>query len=350
MLALLFALVLASDSSVKVLEPQERQVIQRTDRSTAEVPIVVTATAGIGRLVATARLSAGGPEIANVELDRSRAGAADSEQGRYLGKLPLPAGGWYRLSVTVDGIAGPVEVAHVEHFGVGEVFIVAGQSNSTNSGEVKIPSQDDRVSAFDGTKWSLAADPMPGVQDKSDGGSPWPTCGKALVAAFGVPVAFASCGYGGTSLLQWQKDAQPLRGLDEPLYAELVQRVKSLGSFRAILWHQGESDAAAGMSTAEYVAKFLALRDVLAKDTGASAPWVVAHASFVPELEKPKMDAIRAAQAQLWKDKVALQGPDTDDLLGAMRHSEDKIHFSKTGLEAHAKRWAERLLVLFPKR
>lgn len=350
MLALLCALVLSADPTVQVREPHERQVIQRADGATTEVPIEVTATAGIGRLVASARLSSGGPEIAHVELDLSRAGGADPKQGRYLGNLSLPAGGWYRLSVTVDGIAGPVELAHVERFGVGEVFVVAGQSNSTNSGEVKIPSQDDRVSAFDGAKWSLAADPMPGVQDGSGGGSPWPTCGKELVAAYGVPVAFASCGFGGTSLLQWQKDSKPLDGKKDPLYAELERRVKALGSFRAILWHQGESDAGGGMSTADYVAKFSTMRTALAKDTSNAAPWIVAHVSFVPGLEKAKMDAIRAAQEQLWKEKFALEGPDTDDLLGAMRHSVDKIHFSKAGLEAHGKRWAERIVALFPKR
>ncbi len=350
MLALLCALVLASEQNVKVVTPVERQVFQRTEAGVALVPIEVSAPAGIGNLVASVRPSAGGTTIASATLEGGRVGRADSPLGLFKAKLSVPAGGWYRLSVSVDGIAGPVEVAHVERFGVGEVFVVTGQSNSTNSGEEKIPSQDDRVSAFDGRAWTLAADPMPGVQDGSDGGSPWPTCGKALVAAFNVPIAFASRGYGGTSVLDWQKDAAPVRGKKAPLYTGLADCVKALGSIRAILWHQGEADAGAGMSTAEYVAKFSALRDALAKDTGTTAPWVVANVSFVPELEKPKMDPIRAAQQQLWKDKVALQGPDTDDLLGAMRHSQDKIHFSKAGLEAHAKRWSDRIVALFPKR
>lgn len=349
MLALLLcALVSASDPAVTVRAPQERQVIQRTARPTTDVPVEVVAPTGIGRLVASVRPTAGGAELASAVLERAAGGRPDATSS-FTAKLALPAGGWYRLAVSVDGIAGPVEVAHVERFGVGEVFVVAGQSNSANCGEEKFPSLDDRVSAFDGQGWSLAADPMPGVQDGSDRGSPWPACGKALVAAWDVPVAFASCGYGGTSMDQWQKLASPLEGRKLPLYAGLVQRVKALGGVRAILWHQGESDAAGGLSTADYVSRFLALRDALAKDTAATTPWVVANVSFVPGLDQARMDVIRAAQQQLWKDKAALQGPDTDDLLGAMRHSQDKIHFSKAGLEAHAKRWAERLVALFPK-
>lgn len=349
MLALLAALVLASDPPVNPVVPKDRQVFQRSGRGQTEVPIEVVAPSRIGRLVASARLASGGDELASAELQKTVVGAPDSTSG-FSAKLTLPDGGWYRLAISVDGIAGPAEIARVERFGVGEVFVVAGQSNSANSGEEKIPAQDDRVSSFNGKIWKLAADPMPGVQDASSGGSPWPYLGRDLVAAWNVPIAFSSCGYGGTSVHQWQKGANPVRGKKAPLFDGLLQRVQSLGKFRAILWHQGETDAAAGMSTEEYVREFRALHDDLAKDSGFEPTWIVANVSFVPGIERAKMDAIRTAQQQLWKDNVALQGPDTDDLLGDMRHSQDHIHFSKAGLEAHAQRWAERLIALFPKK
>jgi hypothetical protein len=46
--------------------------------------------------------------------------------------------------------------------GVGEVFVVAGQSNSANHGAEKQVTKTKRVSAFDGTGWQLADDPQPG--------------------------------------------------------------------------------------------------------------------------------------------------------------------------------------------
>jgi hypothetical protein len=340
--AALLACAPLQDPNVSVVAPHERQVFQRDQRDGADVALIVRAPKSVGRLTASVMPAAGGDTVVGATL-----AMAAGDQPAFLATLRVPKGGWYRLSVLVDGIAGPVEVAHVERFGVGEVFVVAGQSNSTNYGEERTPALDDRVSAFDGQRWTLAQDPMPGVQDGSTGGSPWPACGRDLVAALGVPVAFASCGYGGTNLAQWQKGAK----LDEKsalsLYEGLRRRVLQLGGdVRAILWHQGEADAHGGTSTEDYVKRFRALADALKADTQCAAPWIVANVSFVPGETKEKMDAIRAAQQQLWKDKLALQGPDTDDLLGEMRHSKDHIHFSKAGLEAHGKRWAQRIQAL----
>jgi hypothetical protein len=358
MLALFAALLLAAvpanpagpaDPAVTVKAPLEYEVLQRADAGPTPVKVHVVAPSTIGRLVAIARPSGGGAELARADLATTTA-PKQGATADFTAVLELPPGGWYGLAITVDGIAGPVEVGGVKHFGVGEVFVVAGQSNSTNSGEERLGALDARAVAFDGQAWTRAADPMPGVQDGSTGGSPWPACGKALVEAWGVPVALASVGYGGTSMAQWQKNAAPLEGQRKNLYAGLLERAQALGRFRAILWHQGESDAGGGTSSADYVARFRALRDALEKDLGRATPWVVANVSFVPDLPQAPMDAIRAAQAQLWKDRIALQGPDTDDMRGALRHSVDKIHFSKAGLEAHGKRWAERLGVLFPKR
>jgi hypothetical protein len=51
---------------------------------------------------------------------------------------------------------------------------------------------------------------------------------------------------------------------------------------------------------------------------------------------------IRAAQAALWRDGIALQGPDSDALKGALRDSGGKgVHFSGPGLREHGKRWAD---------
>ena len=43
--------------------------------------------------------------------------------------------------------------------GVGDVFVVAGQSNSANHGEKRQTTQTQRVAAFDGKAWRIANDP-----------------------------------------------------------------------------------------------------------------------------------------------------------------------------------------------
>lgn len=323
-------------ANVELVAPAPRQVIQRGANDAADVAIVVRAPRGIGRLVARCRHADG----THGEATLARA-SEDGERATFTAALSVPAGGWHRLAVTVDGIAGPAEVAVNERLGVGDVFVVAGQSNSANFGEERFGALDDQVSAFDGASWTLAQDPMPGVQDGSDGGSPWPVCGRALRELTGVPIAFASCGFGGTTLAQWQKGAGvDVEGRRVPLFDGLAARVKALGRVRAILWHQGESDANDGTTTADYVARFKSLKDDLRATTNVDATWVVAHVSYCPWLEPVKLEAVRAAQAELWKSGLALRGPDTDVLLGTLRHSADKIHFSKSGLERHGARWA----------
>jgi hypothetical protein len=66
---------------------------------------------------------------------------------------------------------------------------------------------------------------------------------------------------------------------------------------------------------------------------------MIARASYLPGVPVERLDAVRDAQAALWKRGLALQGPDTDDMHGPLRHSTDKVHFSGAGLEMHAHRW-----------
>jgi hypothetical protein len=194
-----------------------------------------------------------------------------------------------------------------------------------------------------------------------------PPLGDALAERFHVPVGFAACGVGGTSVREWLP-----RGVAFPnpptvesrvvrlpngqweskggLYATLVERMKQLGphGFRAVLWHQGESDANQQDSTRTLPGKWH--REYLEKiiresrrESGWDAPWFVAQASYHTPEDEGSPD-IRAAQAALWKDGVALEGPDTDALKGTLREAGGKgVHFSGAGLREHASRWAEKI-------
>ena len=72
-------------------------------------------------------------------------------------------------------------------------------------------------------------------------------------------------------------------------------------------------------------------------------PWFVAQASYHSP-EDPSCPPIRAAQASLWKEGVALEGPDTDQLTGEYRQNNGKgVHFSAKGLKAHGELWAEKV-------
>ena len=66
--------------------------------------------------------------------------------GRFEASVEVAAGGWYRLDVRAASAGKAVAQATVERVGVGEVFVIAGQSNSANHGAEKQASKTGRVS------------------------------------------------------------------------------------------------------------------------------------------------------------------------------------------------------------
>ncbi len=275
------------------------------------------------------------------------------------------AGGWWRLEVRVSH--GGKEIAHggVAHVGVGEVFVVVGQSNSANHGEEKQSTQTGKVVTFDGQHWQLANDPQPGAS--GGGGSFLPPFGDAMAKQFNVPIGFVACGIGASSVRDWlpkgAKFPNPptiTRRVEQltsggweskgEAFEMLVSRMNQLGplGFRAVLWHQGESDANQTDATRTLPGKLY--REHLEKlirdsrrEIGWTPPWFVAQVSYHVPGDEASPD-IRAAQTSLWKDGVALEGPDTDALKSEWRENGGKgVHFSGPGLREHAARWAAKV-------
>ena len=125
----------------------------------------------------------------------------DLKTHEFQGDLPTAAGGWYRLEVRAIRGGKVLDRSIVEHVGVGEVFIVAGQSNSSNHGSPRQRTLTGMVASFGGEKWGLANDPQPG--GSGDGGSFMPAFGDALYRKCRVPIGIASVGMGATSVRQW---------------------------------------------------------------------------------------------------------------------------------------------------
>jgi hypothetical protein len=171
------------------------------------------------------------------------------------------------------------------------------------------------------------------------GGSPWSALGDLLAARFDVPIGLLSVGVGGTTVAQWQPAAA------DALYLRLTWAlgVVGLDGARAVLWHQGESDARSG-TTAETSARQL---DTLIRqsrnDAGWAGPWLVARVGFLPGTAQAAIDAVvQGQQSVIEADPLVFEGPETDDLLGdAWRY--DQVHFNEAGLREHARRWNERI-------
>lgn len=124
----------------------------------------------------------------------------DPKTGAFDEEIPFPAGGWFSMKLKLEKAGRVFDELRVDKFGVGEVFVGAGQSNSTNSGQFQTKQTSGMVSSFDGEHWQIADDPQIGVADHSQGGSYYPAFGDALFEHYQVPIGIASTGFGGTSV------------------------------------------------------------------------------------------------------------------------------------------------------
>jgi hypothetical protein len=351
----------ASAAELRLTAPLDYQVVQRTSpgqgfvRIAGELSEACPAGAGI-----EARLLVG-----DEDPPWQRVGGAVTGTKLTAG-LSAPAGGWRRLEVRIVHDRDEWARDSVAHVGIGEVFIVAGQSNAANHGEERQVPKTGRVAAFDGTAWRIANDPQPGASGTA--GSFLPPLGDALVERLDVPIGFTACGIGATSVREWlpagatfpqpptierrvRRLADGSWASDGQAYATLVARMKGFGphGFRAVLWHQGESDAnqkdpsrtLPGAAYREYLERLIRQSQL---DIGWEVPWIVAQASYHGPGDEGSTE-IRAAQAALWREGIAVEGPDSDALAGAFRERGGQgVHFSGPGLREHGQRWAERIV------
>jgi hypothetical protein len=346
-----------------IASPADYQVFQRSTLESGKMLVDVAITMN----------HAAAPEFQALEfrlLGTPRQGKLDgnwqaitvTDPAHYRGEFPEPAGGWYQLEVRGRKVDQAVTLGTVPHVGIGEVFVVGGQSNSTSWGEKRQQTTTGQVSNFDGKRWTLAKDPLPGVDGK--GGSPWPLFGDALENIYGVPIGIVPVGAGGTSVRQWLPKGQHVhiaasttRALtqvgendwvcDGKLFDRMVTRMRQLGvgGFRAMLWHQGESDAhqAKGRTLPpdQYQQDMEMIIRTSRTAAGWEAPWFVAQATYHNPAD-PGSPEIRAAQKALWDENLALRGPDTDTLTGDNRQNGGKgVHMSDKGLHAHATLWVQ---------
>jgi hypothetical protein len=347
-------------TELQLSSPLDHQVVQRRTVNRGTVSLIGTdGTQADGTIGLETRFVADGRPSPWLRID------CPVVRGRFQCPVDLPAGGWFRLEVRQLKGGEVVARTRVEHLGVGEVFVVTGQSNSANHGEERQTPQSGLVTTFDGTRWRPAHDPQPGAS--GDGGSFLPAFGDALSRRLGVPVGLVACGIGATSVREWlpkgSRFPNPptlthrVRRLDSgewesdgAAFEGLVARMTPFGpgGFRAVLWHQGESDAnqadasrtLAGPLYREYLGRVIGESR---RRIGWEPPWFVAQVSYHVPGDEASPD-IRAAQAALWRDHIALEGPDSDALKGALRDSGGKgVHFSGPGLREHGKRWADKV-------
>lgn len=231
----------------------------------------------------------------------------------------------------------------VSYVGIGDVFVIAGQSNASGRGTnyqgYGHATLKATIFANDGT-WKEMADPTDSVASQLDSvsadtglaaGSIWPLLATSIMANQNVPIAFVPCAMGSTSITAWQPGANHVDRTT--LYGSMNYRAQIAGA-KIVLWWQGETDALAAMAQATYNGHLDTLAAAIASDIGCKImPCRLQNSSGISDANEA---AINAAIAEAWSDNVnVLPGPDLSDI-----GSDDAYHLQgDVKLATAASRW-----------
>ncbi|BDF45778.1 hypothetical protein CE91St58_18330 [Lachnospiraceae bacterium] len=165
--------------------------------------------------------------------------------------LSVPAGGLYRIETCMDVAECCNEWSKrgdcIHHVGVGDVFAIAGQSNSAGYGKDMITDEQELGIHLlkNNGKWDLASHPMndstntihPQNRDGANTGqSPYLSFAKYLKRTLGYPIGLIQTALGGSSIRQWSFD-------EGDLYQNLIDILQRERKVKAILWYQGCTEA-----------------------------------------------------------------------------------------------------------
>ena len=311
--------------------------------------------------------------------------------GYYYGNLNV-SGGWYDIEVRYWNGTTLLGTASVQRIGVGEVFVIAGQSNATGDsglaamGNYGPRANDDRVSVVNyavtyPTNFGSVVLPRAEFSrlDSTFNISPfgtsawcWGALGDTLTKKLNVPIAFFNAGWSGSGADAWSisandSTATPNNFITYPrgmpygnLRAALHFYVAQFG-VRAVLWHQGETDNLNNTSRSNYG---IYLKNIILKSRThsgkANLAWVVSKASRyklpptlpISRIWQPIIDAQNDVignngNAQTNYTNLVFDGPATDAYVGPNIRTNDSVHFVGNGHRILANLWNQKLNTTF---
>lgn len=232
---------------VQVNEPVRYQTYQRSASGFATIP--VRGTAPLQNCPYVEASFNGGSFLS----------LATNINGSFSGRMTVPAG---QGELCVQCVGDSSTRFRVPYVGVGDVFVVAGQSNA----EGKSPNKQNfshptlRASVFtERDAWKIGNDPTDydpiSVSNVYSGaGSVWPLLATHIMNDQNVPVAFITTALGGQTLAAsgatWNKNIPntcptTLSVPGQNCYYNMLQQIEEskVNAVKSVLWHQGESDA-----------------------------------------------------------------------------------------------------------
>lgn len=355
---ILVALCLLAHSSVfaqlMITFPMNRAVFQRNNSGGGVIPIAGTFQTRVDRVDARLISIKGGSTVDWIPI------SVNPNFGSFSGGIYV-VGGWYKLEVRAIRNNDVIATAIIDKVGLGEVFLIAGQSNAQGyEGRGNPPALDDRVNVitnfYSFGQVTEVPFPVVGHLDENiklaplgNGSWCWGKLGDLLAAKLDVPVMFFNAAFEALGIEEWSKSADGESGRDfysgnyaKPGYPfenirKSMHNYANMFGVRAVLWHQGETDNDKGTSFDVYKNALQYVIQRSRNDSGRDVSWMVSKASRTRR--GTSQTILEAQRAVIREYPNVFNGPDTDDIT----HRSDGVHFESFSLIQLAEAWNERL-------
>ena len=348
---------------VNVDFPADRAVFQRDKNNTATIYIAGSYKSTVDKVEAKLTAINGGTSIDWTTIKTNPQG------GFYSGSLNA-TGGWYTLDVRISLGSTIVAATQIAHVGIGEVFIIAGQSNGQGFDNFGGPgAQDDRVSTIDYTNLNETEvhdlpyphfahlDEHTNIAPRGISSWSWGRLGDLITSKLKVPVLFYNVAWYSSSVGNWVESINGTAysvyvpgvpyepaGMPYGNFRSVIQRYTPITGLRGVLWDQGEAEVKAGTDTEKYYQLLKTLIETSRNESGKNISWMVSLTSY-DNVNGINTKTVEGQKKVISTVSNVFQGPNTDIIQIPRSNSAGGggVHFDGDGLIQLAEAWNTQL-------
>lgn len=303
-----------------ITSPTRNLIMQRNASGTATIAVTAYAHYPYSRITATLTAIEGNPQPAqDVML------TADQIEQGFLHTTFTASTGWYKLKLTGTSNDGILDSAIVDRVGIGEVFLVTGNSNAMGLPGLGSKNAGSNVVSFNAINKILNKEnitvapdgPMPAPEfevltnenfifPNGETSWYWGELGDLLFKRWKTPVLFFNAAWAAANAENYRdaasgKDAFNLYvgrfWPNRQPYSNIVNTMRFMTAstgIRAVLWAHGENDAQLGLQEEDYFNGIKTLIQNSRRDAGYYVAWYMARNSASNSKPEPYLPVLHA--------------------------------------------------------
>ncbi|MBE9466199.1 T9SS type A sorting domain-containing protein [Dyadobacter subterraneus] len=353
-----------AEAQISIEYPSSRAIFQRDKFNSATIYIAGSYTQIIDRVEARLVAINGGSSTNWTPIQSNLQG------GVFSGSINA-TGGWYQLEIRGWNGNQVVTAPPLDRVGVGEVFMISGQSNAgqinpeDSKGATGSGASDDRVNCVNlnnannpNTDLSypqfshLNSDTY--IAPRGNFAWSWGKLGDLLASRLGVPILFYNSAWTGSAVKNWRESINgtayniyngapyPISGVPYGNLRSVMQTYVPITGIRAILWLQGEAEAFAGTSASSYAADLKTVIETSRNESGKNLAWMVSQTSY-SNTTGVYSNAVNGQKQVISTVPNVFPGPNTDVIQIPRDGGPDGVHFTGSGLDQLANAWNTQL-------